>query len=152
MGTEVSEQKSEISRSSLVVIFAVAAVPGGGVVRSSLELVHKSRSLKEPIEPLLGSKPLKFGVAVEIFRRALRQCPFEFLPRGFFAQVHGGGSLIVFASSSKSRTSFGRSGLISRLIFISSSFETTRIFAGPTSNQTAPSLSRSKDKAGLRKN
>jgi hypothetical protein len=139
----------EISRSSLFVISAAA--PDGGVVRLSFELAHESCSLKQPIEPFLRSESLKFGVAIEVLRCALRKRTLKFLARGFLAQVHGGGVFIVFASSSKSKTSFGRSGLISRLIVISSSFETTRIFAGPMSNQTAPSLNRSKDKAGWRK-
>ena len=44
----------------------------------AFEFVNKGRGLAEPFEPLLGGEPMKLGVAVEVFRCALRERALKF--------------------------------------------------------------------------
>jgi len=49
-----------------------------GRICFALELVNEGCCLAQPFEPLLGRKPVKFSVTVEIFGRALSECALEF--------------------------------------------------------------------------
>ena len=56
------------------------SVPIGGIC-FALELVNEGCCLTQPFEPLLGGKPVKLGVAVEIFRFAQGKRTLEFFAR-----------------------------------------------------------------------
>jgi hypothetical protein len=56
------------------------SVPNGRI-RFAFELVNEGCCLTQPFESLLGGKPVKLGVAVEILGRALGQRALEFFAR-----------------------------------------------------------------------
>ena len=54
-------------------------------LRFTFQLVNESSGLIEPFEALFGSESMKFGVAVEIDRRAMGERHFKSLGWGLFS-------------------------------------------------------------------
>jgi len=72
---------SATARSTIEFLVSLSrSVPIGGIC-FALELVNEGRCLTQPFEPLLGGKPVKLSVAVEILARALSQRALEFFAR-----------------------------------------------------------------------
>src|SRR4029453_1414981 len=61
------------------------SIPKGRIC-FAFELVNESCCLTQPFEPLLGGKPVKLSVAVEILGRALSQRALEFCGRLDFSR------------------------------------------------------------------
>ena len=79
-GHDQQQEKSKATTFKPSLVSLSRSVPIGGI-RFALELVNEGRCLTQPFEPLLGGKPVKLSVAVEILARALSQRALEFFAR-----------------------------------------------------------------------
>ena len=79
-GHDQQQEKSKATTFKPFLVSLSRSVPIGGIC-FALELVNEGRCLTQPFEPLLGGKPVKLSVAVEILARALSQRALEFFAR-----------------------------------------------------------------------
>jgi len=77
------DQQQEKSKATTFKPFLVSLSRWGPIGGNwfDLELVNEGRCVRKTLETLLGGKPVKLSVAVEILARALSQRALEFFAR-----------------------------------------------------------------------
>ena len=80
-GHDQQQEKSKEATTSKPFLVSLSRSVPSARICFALELVNEGCCLTQPFEPLLGGKPVKLGVAVEVLGRALSQRTLEFFAR-----------------------------------------------------------------------